>query len=120
MANELEFTERPWPRFSGSRSTVTSRYIHSADTALTMTADAVAGYIQGLLNGVQFKRSSYASRLSPSRDEPIVRGGYEAGRACRADREHELAIIARRNQEGRSHQGAGRAGPHKPSLDFEG
>ena len=51
-----------------------------------MTADAVASYIQGLLDAVQFKRSSYASRLSPSRDEPIVRGGYEAGRACRADR----------------------------------
>lgn len=25
-----------------------------------MAADAVAGYIQGLLDGVQFKRSSYA------------------------------------------------------------
>ena len=30
------------------------------DTALIMAADTVAGYIQGLLDGVQFKRSSYA------------------------------------------------------------
>ena len=32
-----------------AQGTVTSHYIHSVDTALIMAADAVAGYIQGLL-----------------------------------------------------------------------
>jgi hypothetical protein len=43
-----------------SKGTVTSRYIHAVDTALVMAADTVAGYINGLLNGAQFKRTSYA------------------------------------------------------------
>jgi hypothetical protein len=43
-----------------SKGTVTGRYIHAVDTALVMAADTVAGYINGLLNGAQFKRTSYA------------------------------------------------------------
>jgi integrase len=61
MANDLGFTESTVAALLGhAQGTVTSRYIHTVDTALIMAADAVAGYISGLLNGVQFKRNSYA------------------------------------------------------------
>ena len=61
MANDLGFTESTVAALLGhAQGTVTSRYIHTVDTALIMAADAVAGYIQGLLDGVRFKRSSYA------------------------------------------------------------
>ena len=43
-----------------SKGSVTSRYIHAVDTALVMAADTIAGYINGLLNGARFKRTSYA------------------------------------------------------------
>jgi hypothetical protein len=43
-----------------SKGTVTSRYIHSIDSALVMAADTVSGYINGLLNGAQFKQTSHA------------------------------------------------------------
>lgn len=43
-----------------SRGTITSRYIHTVDTALIMAADSIAGYIQGLLDGVAFTHTAYA------------------------------------------------------------
>jgi hypothetical protein len=43
-----------------SKGSVTNRYIHAVDSALVMAADTVAGYISGLLDGAQFKRTSYA------------------------------------------------------------
>ncbi len=61
VANDLGFTEATIASLVGhSKGTVTSRYIHAIDTALVMAADTVSGYINGLLNGVQFKRTSYA------------------------------------------------------------
>jgi integrase len=61
IANDLGFTEATIAALMGhSKGTVTSRYIHAVDTALVMAADTVAGYINGLLNGAQFKRTSYA------------------------------------------------------------
>jgi len=39
---------------------MTSKYIHTLDTALIMAADTIAGYIQGLLDGVEFKQTAYA------------------------------------------------------------
>jgi integrase len=61
VANDLGFTEATIAALMGhSKGTVTSRYIHAVDTALVMAADTVSGYINGLLNGVQFKRTSYA------------------------------------------------------------
>lgn len=60
-ANDLGFTEATIAALIGhSKGTVTSRYIHAIDTALVMAADTISGYINGLLNGVQFKRTSYA------------------------------------------------------------
>jgi len=43
-----------------SRGTLTSRYIHSVDSALVMAADNIAGYVQGLLDGVKLKHTAYA------------------------------------------------------------
>jgi integrase len=61
VANDLGFTEATIAALMGhSKGTVTSRYIHAIDTALVMAADMAAGYINGLLDGVQFKRTSYA------------------------------------------------------------
>src|SRR6185437_5397036 len=61
IANDLGFTEATIAALMGhSKATVTSRYIHAVDTALIMAADTVAGYIDGLLKGVEFKRTSYA------------------------------------------------------------
>lgn len=61
VANDLGFTEATIAALMGhSKGTVTSRYIHAVDTALMMAADTVSGYINGLLNGAQFKRTCYA------------------------------------------------------------
>jgi integrase len=61
IANDLGFTEATIAALLGhSKGTVTSRYIHAVDTALVMAADTLAGYINGLLNGAQFNRTSYA------------------------------------------------------------
>ena len=61
VANDLGFTESTIAALVGhSTGTVTSKYIHTLDTALIMAADTIAGYIQGLLAGVEFKQTSYA------------------------------------------------------------
>jgi hypothetical protein len=39
-----------------AKGSVTSKYIHTLDTALIMAADTISGYIQGLLDGIEFKR----------------------------------------------------------------
>jgi hypothetical protein len=39
---------------------VTSQYIHTLYTALIMAADTIAGYIQGLLDGIAFKQPACA------------------------------------------------------------
>jgi len=61
IGNDLGFTEATIAALVGhSRGTITSRYIHTVDTALIMAADSIAGYIQGLLDGVAFTRTAYA------------------------------------------------------------
>lgn len=61
IANDLGFTEVTIAALVGhSKGSVTSKYIHSLDTALIMAADTIAGYIQGLLDGVKFKQTAYA------------------------------------------------------------
>ncbi|MFI0847733.1 tyrosine-type recombinase/integrase [Mesorhizobium sp. IMUNJ 23232] len=60
IGNDLGFTQATIAALVGnSRGTVTSRYIHTVDTALIMAADSIAGYIQGLLDGVAFTRTAY-------------------------------------------------------------
>lgn len=61
IANDLGFTEVTIAALVGhSKGSVTSNYIHTLDTALIMAADAISGYIQGLLDGVEFKQTTYA------------------------------------------------------------
>ncbi|AGH51412.1 tyrosine-type recombinase/integrase [Sphingobium scionense] len=61
LGNDLGFTEATISAIVGhSRHSVTSKYIHTLDTALIMAADTISGYIQGLLHGMAFKHTSYA------------------------------------------------------------
>jgi integrase len=61
ISNDLGFTEITIAALVGhSKGTVTSKYIHSLDAALIMAADTVSGYIDSLLNGLEFKQTSYA------------------------------------------------------------
>lgn len=61
LANDLGFTEITIAAMIGhSHGTITGRYVHTLDTALVMAADSIAGYIDGLMNGVELKRTSYA------------------------------------------------------------
>lgn len=61
IANDLGFTEVTIAALVGhAKSSVTSKYIHTLDTALIMAADKISGYIHGLLEGVQFKQTAYA------------------------------------------------------------
>ncbi len=61
IANDLGFTEVTIAALVGhAKGSVTSKYIHTLDTALIMAADTIAGYIQGLLDGIEFKQTAYA------------------------------------------------------------
>jgi len=61
IANDLGFTEVTVAALLGhSKGTMTSKYIHTMDSALIMAADTVSSYIDALLNGVEFKQTIYA------------------------------------------------------------
>jgi site-specific recombinase XerD len=61
IANDLGFTEVTIAALVGhSKVSVTSKYIHTLDTALIMAAHTISGYIHGLLDGVEFKQTAYA------------------------------------------------------------
>ena len=61
IANDLGFTEVTIAALVGrAKGSVTSKYIHALDTALIMAADTISGYIQGLLDGIEFKQTAYA------------------------------------------------------------
>lgn len=61
LANDLGFTEVTIAALVGhAKGSVTSKYIHTLDTALVMAADTIAGYIHGLLDGVEFKKTANA------------------------------------------------------------
>lgn len=61
IANDLGFTEVTIAALVGhAKGSVTSKYIHTLDTALIMAADTISGYIQGLLDGIEFKQTAYA------------------------------------------------------------
>lgn len=61
IANDLGFTEVTIAALVGhAKGSVTSKYIHTLDTALIMAADTISGYIQGLLEGKEFKQTAYA------------------------------------------------------------
>jgi hypothetical protein len=61
IANDLGFTEVTIAALVGdAKGSVTSKYIHTLDTALIMDADTISCYIQGLLDGIEFKQTDYA------------------------------------------------------------
>ena len=61
IGNDLGFTEVTIAALVGhSKGSVTSKYIHTLDTALIMAADTISGYVQGLLDGIEFKQTAYA------------------------------------------------------------
>jgi integrase len=61
IANDLGFTEVTIAALVGhAKGSVTSKYIHTLDTALIMAADTISGHIQGLLDGIEFRQTTYA------------------------------------------------------------
>lgn len=61
IANDLGFTESTVATLLGHAThTITSKYIHSLDSVLIMAADTVAGHVQGLLDGAEFRQAHYA------------------------------------------------------------
>lgn len=61
LANDLGFTEATIAALVGhAKGSVTGNYIHTLDTALIMAADTISGYIDGLLNGTEFKLTAHA------------------------------------------------------------
>lgn len=61
LANDLGFTESTVAALVGhSTNSITSKYIHSLDSVLITAADTVAGYVQGLLDGAEFRQTALA------------------------------------------------------------
>lgn len=86
LANDHGFTEATVAALLGhAQGSGTSRYIHQDDTALIMAADTVAGYVAGLMDGLRFKRLTYAldratrrnamQRLLEEADDHVLRQG---------------------------------------------
>lgn len=89
IANDLGFTDATVAALLGySRGTVTSRYIHTVDTALIMAADTTAGYIDGLLEGMRFTRTSYA--LDHPARGPLFRVCFLRSRLTRMSKSKRL------------------------------
>jgi integrase len=61
VANDLGYTEITIAALIGhSKGTMTSKYVHTIDSALIAAADTIAGYIDGLLNGEEYRHTTYA------------------------------------------------------------
>lgn len=91
IANDLGFTEVTIAALVGhSKGSVTSKYIHTVDTALIMAADTISGYIQGLLDGIEFKQTAYALDRS-SRKAALARFLLQASVGGEPRNEQQLA-----------------------------
>ncbi len=89
IANDLGFTEVTIAALIGhSKGSVTSKYIHTLDTALIMAADTISGYVNGLLDGVKFKQTAYALDRD-SRKAALSRFLRKAAGAREIDTEEE-------------------------------
>jgi len=79
IGNDLGFTEATIASLVGhSKGSVTSKYIHTLDTALIMAADTISCFIQGLLDGREFRKTAYALDRG-SRKAALSRFLIEAG-----------------------------------------
>lgn len=94
IANDLGFTEVTIAALVGhTKGSVTSKYIHTLDTALIMAADTIAGYIQGLLEGIEFKQTAYALDRD-SRKAALARFLREAARDDEVEGGEEQRLAA--------------------------
>lgn len=76
-----------------AKGSVTSKYIHTLDTALIMAADTISSYIQGLLDGVEFKQTAYALDRD-SRKAALARFLNRASGAGGEESEEERRLAA--------------------------
>lgn len=112
IANDLGFTEVTIAALVGhAKGSVTSKYIHTLDTALIMAADTISGYIQGLLDGIEFKQTAYALDRD-SRKAVLARF---LSKAAAGDDEETSAVWLRRRLRRGCHaiQGQSRSMPFK-------
>ncbi|VVB49909.1 Integrase family protein [Beijerinckiaceae bacterium RH AL1] len=94
VGNDLGFTEVTIAALVGhAKGSVTSKYIHTLDTALIMAADTIAGYIQGLLDGKAFKQTTYALDRD-SRKAALARFLLKASGEDLADAEESQRLAA--------------------------
>lgn len=94
IANDLGFTEVTIAALVGhAKGSVTSKYIHTLDTALIMAADTISGYIHGLLEGVEFKQTTYALDRD-SRKAALARFLRKAAREPAMEIEEEPRLAA--------------------------
>jgi integrase len=94
IANDLGFTEVTIAALVGhAKGSVTSKYIHTLDTALIMAADTISGYIQGLLDGIEFKQTAYALDRD-SRKAALARFLKRASDGSPEDAEEDCRLAA--------------------------
>lgn len=94
IGNDLGFTEVTIAALVGhAKGSVTSKYIHTLDTALIMAADTISGYIQGLLEGIAFKQTAYALDRD-SRKAALARFLREAVGCDEVEGEEEQRLAA--------------------------
>ncbi len=94
IANDLGFTEVTIAALVGhAKGSVTSKYIHTLDTALIMAADTISGYIQGLLDGIEFKQTAYALDRD-SRKAALARFLKRASGGDQEEAEEECGLAA--------------------------
>jgi integrase len=61
VANDLGYTEITIAALIGhSKGSMTSKYVHTLDSALVAAADTISGYIKGLMAGDRIKRKTFA------------------------------------------------------------
>jgi hypothetical protein len=76
-----------------SKGSVTSKYIHTLDTAPIMAADTISGYIQGPLDGTEFRQTAYALDRD-SRKAALARFLKRASGSDREAAEEERRVAA--------------------------
>ena len=77
-----------------AKGSVTSKYIHTLDTALIMAAEAIAGYIEGLLDRKEFKQTTYALDRD-SRKSALAQFLCKAEGKAKPDAEDERQRLSR-------------------------
>lgn len=90
IANDLGFAEVTIAALIGhAKGLVTSKYIHTLDTALIMAADTISGYI----DGIEFKQTAYALDRD-SRKAALARFLKRASASVPEEAEEERRLAA--------------------------